>query len=260
VCVREREREENFFARGKGSVFEQTNTTCDKEKKSARSKKVSSSSEGGENGVSIPTFAPTGGCADLSLLFPPFFLSLSLDGGKRTRRSRRARRGGHRIVGIADASRRSAQRERRETILRNGRGEIIQTQHPDGVANRKRKVETRKRESRRRKRRRTLILYAKYRFSTILLWTFGLFKSRSICVRVRLLLAVCSSSSSSSEAKMRAVRSRSSIREVELVVVACPPPSSPDLFFRPRRRKPAMIDSSLCSSRRRREEGEASHE
>ena len=91
MCVRERE--ENFFARGKGSVFEQTNTTCDKEKKSARSKKVSSSSEGGENGVSIPTFAPTGGCADLSLLFPPFFLSLSLDGGKRTRRSRRARRG-----------------------------------------------------------------------------------------------------------------------------------------------------------------------
>ena len=153
-----------------------------------------------------------------------------------------------------------AQRERRETILRNGRGEIIQTQHPsDGVANRKRKVETRKRESRRRKRRRTLILYAKYRFSTILLWTFGLFKSRSICVRVRVLLAVCSSSSSSSEAKMRAVRSRSSIREFELVVVACPPPpSSPDLFFRPRRRKPAMIDSSLCSSRRRREEGEAS--
>ena len=99
------------------------------------------------------------------------------------------------------------------------------------------------RRRRRRRRRRTLILYAKYRFSTILLWTFGLFKSRSICVRVRLLLATCSSSSSSSEAKMRAVRSRSSIREP-------PPPSSPppDVFFRPRRRKPGMIDSSSSSS------------
>ena len=83
--------------------------------------------------MSIPTFAPTGGCADLSLLFPPFFLSLSLDGGKRTRRSRRARRGGHRIVGIADASRRSAQRERRETILRKGGARSFKPNTPTGL-------------------------------------------------------------------------------------------------------------------------------
>ena len=176
-------------------------------------------------------------------------LSLSRSTGGQTASIDRSKRARARRSGTSDRWDRGRLPSLRETTHRivrgkNGRGgEIIQTQHPDGVANRKRKVETRKRESRRRKRRRTLILYAKYRFSTILLWTFGLFKSRSICVRVRLLLATCSSSSSSSEAKMRAVRSRSSIREP-------PPPSSPppDVFFRPRRRKPGMIDSSSSSS------------
>ena len=44
---------------------------------------------------------------------------------------------------------------------------------------------------------------------------------------------------------MRAVRRRSSIREVELVCEVACPPSSPDLFLRPRRRMPAMLDSIL---------------
>ena len=157
-----------------------------------------------------------------------------------------------------DRGRLPSLRETTHRIVRGkwGGGEIVQTQHPNerestskafhgkvlfsATKNSRKKARRR----RRRRRRRTLILYAKYRFSTILLWTFGLFKSRSICVRVRLLLATCSSSSSSSEAKMRAVRSRSSIREPP------PPPSSPppDVFFRPRRRKPGMIDSSSSSS------------
>ena len=70
VCVRERER--RIFSReAKGQFSSKHNTTCDKEKKSARSKKVSSSSEGGENGVSIPTFAPTE--REVARIFPSFF-------------------------------------------------------------------------------------------------------------------------------------------------------------------------------------------
>ena len=255
---REREREENFFARGKGSVFEHTHTHTQRpktrrKKKSARSKKEKSPLLL----LSIPTFAPTG---KVARIFPSRSFSLALNGGQTASidRSRRARAAKWDIGSLGSRTPPVVKRDDPQNRSREmgGGGEIVQTQHPNErestskafhgkvlfSATKNSREKARRR--RRRRRRRTLILYAKYRFSTILLWTFGLFKSRSICVRVRLLLATCSSSSSSSEAKMRAVRSRSSIREPP------PPPSSPppDVFFRPRRRKPGMIDSSSSSS------------
>ena len=197
----------------------------------------------------IPTFAPTG---KVARIFPSRSFSLALDGGangvdRSIDRGARARAAKWDIGSLGSRTPPVVKRDDPQNRSREMRGGARSfkpnTPHMESFG----KVlfsATNSREKarrRRRRRRRTLILYAKYRFSTILLWTFGLFKSRSICVRVRLLLATCSSSSSSSEAKMRAVRSRSSIREPP------PPPSSPpppDGVFRPRRRKPGMIDSS----------------
>ena len=257
---RERERGEFFRARQRVSFRAHTHTPRPKTRRKkicqVKKRKVSSPPL-----VSIPTFAPTG---KVARIFPSRSFSLALDGGQMASIDRsiearaRARRSGTsdrwdrgRLPSLRETTHGNRSRGmggggagsfrpntpvRRESTSKAFHGKVLFS----ATKNSREKARRR----RRRRRRRTLILYAKYRFSTILLWTFGLFKSRSICVRVRLLLATCSSSSSSSEAKMRAVRSRSSIREPP------PPPSSPppDVFFRPRRRKPGMIDSSSSSS------------
>ena len=254
--MRERERGEFFRARQRVSFRAHTHTHTQRPK-TRRKKNLPGQKKKSLLSSSCvdPDLCPNGkGRADLS---KSFFLSRARRGANGVDRSidrgARARRSG--TSDRWDRGRLPSLRETTHRIVRGkwGGGEIVQTQHPNERESTSKafgKVlfsATNSREKarrRRRRRRRTLILYAKYRFSTILLWTFGLFKSRSICVRVRLLLATCSSSSSSSEAKMRAVRSRSSIREPP------PPPSSPppDVFFRPRRRKPGMIDSSSSSS------------
>ena len=77
--MREREREENFFARGKGSVFEHTHTHTSQNTRRKKICQVKKRKVSSPPLVSIPTFAPTG---KVARIFPSRSFSLALDGGQ----------------------------------------------------------------------------------------------------------------------------------------------------------------------------------